>query len=156
MKRLLGAHRTTGRNGEPHSKPQRQEVCRKSCHPSQSLPPPAPQLHHQAGDGSAGPFCSGEWPQISRPGQVHLTGRACVTCHDLAAREAGKGAVGILSSYSGKGPLQPPRLRGRAFRNWMAKDTVKLFCVHSRGAFKAKGTDLSKAQKACACLGSEQ
>ena len=79
---------------------------------------------------------------------MHLTGRAWVTCHDLAAREAGKGPVGILSAYSGKWPPHPPRLRGRAFRSWMAQDTVKLSCVHSRRAFKAKGTNLSKAQKA--------
>lgn len=37
---------------------------------------------------------------ISRPGQLHLIGRDWVTCHALAAREAGKAGTGILSSYS--------------------------------------------------------
>lgn len=78
---------------------------------------------------------------------MHLTGRAWVTCQDLAATDTGKGGAGILNSYSGKWALYPPRLIGRVFRSWMAQDNVKLSGVHSRGHLRQREQILQRHGK---------
>lgn len=87
---------------------------------------------------------------------MHLTGRAWVTCHDLAAREAGKGPVGILSAYSGKWPPHPPRLSRRAFQKLDGPRHCQAVMCPQQAGIPGKGTNLSKAQKARVVLAPEQ
>ena len=117
--------------------------------PVPSLPPPhpqapAPQLPTPARGGSPAPSTLLQQRLISRTGQVHLTGRACATCHALAARETGDTGLGTLSSYSAAWALHLPRLIGRAFRCWMTTDKAKR---PLQGTLKAKGTIMQRHTK---------
>lgn len=146
---MLGAYRTAGRNEEPHSRQHGQEHYPKSSQTWSNgdlitIPTPTPCPSTTAQRVSPGP---------SAPTAPDLKGRpsasgehSLVTCHALAAREAGKVGLGILSSCSAAWTLQLPGFIGRAFRGWRTKDKVK---CPLQGARKAKAQLCKGTESMC-------